>query len=99
MTSHSGVQSLVRFFLPAQFVVIRTRLHAFNARGIAMSVIIESQPLQPLEPVLRTWIECVRQYVAVWGGEDLPYWYNEQSNVSVLCGAAWRAGWTALEEY
>lgn len=64
-----------------------------------MSVIIESQPLQPLEPVLRTWVECVRQYVAVWGGEDLPYWYNEQSNVSVLCGAAWRAGWTALEEY
>lgn len=30
--------------------------------------------------------------------EDAPYWYNEMTNVSVLAGAAWRAGYVALSE-
>lgn len=55
--------------------------------------------LQPLEPVLRSWIACVQRYIDVWEGEDLPYWYNERANVSVLAGAAWKADWTAIEEY
>jgi len=55
--------------------------------------------LQPLEPVLKSWIACTQRYIDVWDGDDLPYWYNEQANVSILAGAAWKADWTAIEEY
>mgnify|MGYP001553940431 CR=1 FL=1 len=49
--------------------------------------------------ILNEWIECTKKYVDYWEGDDLPYWYNERANVSVLAGAAWRAGFIALEEY
>jgi hypothetical protein len=55
--------------------------------------------LQPLDPVLNSWITCTERYIDVWDGDDLPYWYNEQANVSILAGAAWKADWTAIEEY
>ncbi len=51
------------------------------------------------EKILNEWIECTKRYVDFWDGDDLPYWYNERANVSVLAGAAWRAGFIALEEY
>lgn len=60
---------------------------------------IRCPTLQPLEPVLRSWIACIQRYIDVWEGGDLPYWYNERANVSVLAGAAWKADWTAIEEY
>ncbi|MFJ2485543.1 hypothetical protein [Pseudomonas sp. NPDC087639] len=62
-------------------------------------VSIACPTLQPLEPILHSWISCTRRYIDVWDGDDLPYWYNEQANVSILAGAAWRADWTAIEEY
>jgi hypothetical protein len=31
--------------------------------------------------------------------DDAPYWYNERANISILAGAAWRAGKLALEEF
>src|SRR5690606_5499082 len=31
--------------------------------------------------------------------DDVPYFYNERASLSVLCGAAWRSGYLALEEY
>lgn len=56
-------------------------------------------PYAYLTPVVQEWITCIEKY-ARWHDEDnLPYWYNERANVSVLAGAAWRAGWVALEEY
>jgi hypothetical protein len=60
---------------------------------------ISSESLQPLEPVLHSWLTCTQRYIDVWDGDDLPYWYNEQANVSILAGAAWKADWTAIEEY
>lgn len=60
---------------------------------------ISCPPLQPLEPVLHSWITCTQRYINVWDGDDLPYWYNEQANVSIIAGAAWKADWTAIEEY
>lgn len=63
------------------------------------NVVVQRDSLAPLEPILRSWIACIEHYVDVWQGDDLPYWYNERGNVSVLAGAAWRAGWLALEEY
>jgi hypothetical protein len=32
-------------------------------------------------------------------GEDAPFYYTERANVGVLSGAAWKAGWLALEEF
>jgi len=60
---------------------------------------IYSPDLEPLRPVLQAWIDSVQQYVKLFEGYDLPYWYNERANVSVLAGAAWKAGFVALEEY
>lgn len=60
---------------------------------------ISCPTLEPLEPVLHSWITCTQRYINVWDGDDLPYWYNEQANVSILAGAAWKADWSAIEEY
>lgn len=60
---------------------------------------ISCPTLAPLKPVLQSWIACTERYVRVWDADDLPYWYNEQANVSILAGAAWKADWTAIEEY
>lgn len=60
---------------------------------------ISTPILLPLEPVLQSWATCTQQYIDVCNGGDLPYWYNEQANVSILAGAAWKADWTAIEEY
>lgn len=65
----------------------------------ANNIVVLRESLAPLEPILRSWIVCIEHYIDVWEGNDLPYWYNERGNVSVLAGAAWRAGWLALEEY
>ncbi len=60
---------------------------------------INNELLSPIEPLLLNWIACTEQYIDVWEGMDLPYWYNERANVSILSGAAWKSGWTAIEEY
>ena len=62
-------------------------------------VAIHNHHLAPLLPVLQAWIDGVDQYVQLFNGNDLPYWYNERTNVGVLSGAAWKAGWVALEEF
>lgn len=49
--------------------------------------------------VLEEWVLAIERYTRIMGGEDAPYYYNERANVSVLAGAAWKAGWVALEEF
>lgn len=61
--------------------------------------LIKLRKFEYLTPVLNEWICCIRRYVDLFEGNDLPYWYNERANVSVLAGAAWIAGYMALEEY
>lgn len=63
------------------------------------AVIVKDPYLKPLEKVLDEWIKCTLEYIEVWEGDDLPYWYNERANVSILAGAAWRSEMTAIEEY
>lgn len=60
---------------------------------------ISNTQLEPLRPVLQAWIDAVHQYVELFDGDDLPYWYNERANVGVLSAAAWRAGFVSLEEF
>lgn len=55
--------------------------------------------LESLRPVLQAWVDGIEQYVQLFAGNDLPYWYNERANVGMLSGAAWKAGWVALEEF
>lgn len=50
-------------------------------------------------PLLEEWMLAIERYTRIMDGEDAPYYYNERANVSVLAGAAWRAGWIALEEF
>jgi len=60
---------------------------------------ITNEKLEPLRPVLDAWINCIIQYVELFDGGDLPYWFNERANVSILSAAAWKAGMVALEEF
>lgn len=60
---------------------------------------ISNDKLEPLRPVLQAWIDNVIQYVELFDGHDLPYWYNERANVGVLSAAAWKAGFVSLEEF
>lgn len=60
---------------------------------------IRHDGLEVLRPVLQAWIDCTQQYVALFEGNDLPYWYNERANVGVLSAAAWKAGMVSLEEF
>jgi len=49
--------------------------------------------------ILEEWMLAIERYTRIMDGGDAPYFYNERANVSVLAGAAWRAGWVALEEF
>lgn len=73
-----------------------------NVEAIKMGyfpVEIFDDDLESIRGILEGWVECIEKYIDVWDGDDLPYWYNERANVSILCGAAWRADVTAIEEY
>jgi len=49
--------------------------------------------------LLEEWMLALERYSRLMDGEDAAYFYNERANISVLSGAAWRAGWIALEEF
>ena len=59
-------------------------------------VIVRCRELAHLEPVLRKWTELIDEYCTKI--RDMPYWYNERVNISVLAGAVWRLDGVALEE-
>lgn len=52
-----------------------------------------------IEHLLNGWISANQRYVELLNRTDCCWWYNERTNVSVLAGAAWSLGWTAIEEY
>lgn len=66
---------------------------------ITYGVHISDTVLLPYSQLLSNWITCIQDYIDIWDGNDLPYWYNERANVGVLAGAAWKSGMTALEEF
>jgi hypothetical protein len=51
-----------------------------------------------LGSTLRTWLRLSRKYCDRVEN-DVPYWYNERANVSILAAAAWRKGGVAVEEF
>jgi len=49
--------------------------------------------------IMEEWMLAIERYTRIMNVDDAPYYYNERANVSVLAGAAWKAGWVALEEF
>lgn len=47
--------------------------------------------------ILDCWIELNSEYSNI-EKDDAAYWYTELTNVGILSGAAWRAGWVSLTE-
>lgn len=52
-----------------------------------------------LRPTIKGWGDAINQYCSSSYGEDVPYYYNERANISLLAAGAWRGGAVALEEY
>jgi hypothetical protein len=58
------------------------------------------KPGLPFTPILKKWIAVNKALVKEWDGQrDVPWWYNERADLSVLAGAIWRARGSAFEEY
>ncbi len=60
---------------------------------------IENKQLEFLRKPLEYWIKNIDNYVKIFDGDDLPYWFNERANVGVLAAAAWQADFVSLEEH
>ena len=58
---------------------------------------IHKGSLPELTPVLENWLNLMEED---WEGEDVPWWYGEQTHVSQFAGAVWQCseGW-AFEEF
>jgi hypothetical protein len=59
-----------------------------------------------LKPVFKNWNATIIEYCEAWrqakaphSYSDVPYYYNERANLSLLAAAFWKSGWIALEEY
>ena len=48
--------------------------------------------------VCEEWILLTERYCRLMGGNDACYNYKEQANLSILSGAAFRAGWVSVSE-
>ncbi len=56
--------------------------------------------LRVLNTILERWTEANIELARLWCQDgDVPWWYNERANLSVLAGAIWRAGGLVFEEF
>jgi len=61
---------------------------------------IDGSNLSHWSVLLKHWHLLIKHYcVLMEDDEDAPYYYTERANTGVLAGAAWRAGWIALQEF
>jgi hypothetical protein len=61
---------------------------------------INGDKLSHWSALLKHWHLLIKNYcVFMEDDEDAPYYYTERANTGVLAGAAWRAGWIALQEF
>jgi hypothetical protein len=40
--------------------------------------------------VLQNWIKANILCAEAWKDDDVPWWYNERANLSILAAAAWK---------
>ena len=55
--------------------------------------------LSAMEPLIDCWFRALKRYVDNCAEDDAPYWHTERASISILAGAAWLSGASALEEY
>lgn len=60
---------------------------------------IKANRLKSFVKIIETYLRLNTKLANDWGYEDVPWWYNERANLSVLVGAVWNTGGTAFEEY
>jgi len=54
----------------------------------------------PMERILMKWLNCIARVADSWVQfGDLPWWYNERADISILAGAVWKSGELAIEEF
>ncbi|KAA3618537.1 MAG: hypothetical protein D8M58_21375 [Calditrichaeota bacterium] len=61
-------------------------------------VIISNKKNSFLDPVCWEWISIINRFCSEIE-EEVPYYYNERSNVSIFAGALWRNNYLAMEEF
>lgn len=67
-------------------------------RGYVIKGKSRSKLKQHWSGLLDEWAANIERYIKFTNG-DVPYWYKERANVSILAGAAWRSGLIALQEF
>ena len=58
-----------------------------------------SQELKSLKPIFEELCKVHESYTGAEPGGDFSYWYSERPHIGLMAAAAWRRGFTALEEY
>ncbi|WP_442112783.1 hypothetical protein [Pseudomonas sp. NUPR-001] len=62
-------------------------------------LIINNPRLEFLRPALERWVECIDRLNQTLGDSEAPYWHGAQTNLSVLCAAAWQAELVTLQHH
>ena len=52
-----------------------------------------------LIPLIEGWGEAIDRFATWFKDDDVPYWYNERANISMLNAGAWLAGYVGIEEF
>ena len=60
---------------------------------------VNNRKLAHWDVLLKAWLSLIKRYCDFMEGSDAPFYHTERANVGVLAGAAWNAGWIALEEF
>lgn len=54
----------------------------------------------PMERILRKWLYAIARVTESWiQFGDLPWWFNERADLSILAGSIWKANEVAVEEF
>lgn len=61
---------------------------------------IECEKSLPVQEILRKWQRSIKQVTDAWVRyRDVPWWYNERADLSILAGGVWKSGNIAVEEF
>lgn len=53
-----------------------------------------------LDRILNKWLRTIKQVTDTWARyHDVPWWYNERADLSILAGAVWKCREVAVEEF
>lgn len=83
---------------PRNYTPHRVRFDAIDSRISSSIALGESlQPRELWRQIFEAWFDVLGDYRE--HADDLGWWHNESSNVSLLAGAIWRIGGVCISEY